>query len=117
MNAPQEAIEKAISDSINDNAPDLGIKSVVDSQKKKILISQTYSDKSLADIIYKFLVFNNVPEEDILYTNCDDEVCRIPEDASVYDYLRDFLWKVILLKNYLFFLSLVKIQNFLGSNY
>ena len=90
VNAPQEAIEKAISDSINDNAPDLGIKSVVDSQKKKILISQTYSDKSLADIIYKFLVFNNVPEEDILYTNCDDEVCRIPEDASVYDYLRDF---------------------------
>lgn len=89
-NTSQEIIEKVISDSINDNVPNLGIKSVVDSQKKKILISQTYPDKSLADIIYKFLVFNNVPEEDILYTNCDDEVCRIPEGVSVYDYLRDF---------------------------
>lgn len=59
-------------------------------KKKKILISQTYPDKALADIVYKMLVFNNVPEEDILYTNCDDEVCRIPEGYSVYGYLRDF---------------------------
>jgi hypothetical protein len=36
------------------------------------------------------LVFNNIPEEDILYTNCDDEVCRVPEGYSVYGYLRDF---------------------------
>lgn len=84
------AIEKAIYDTINETIPDLGIKSKIDSQKKKILISQTYSDKPLADIIYKFLIYNNVPEEDILYTNCDDEVCRIPEGVSVYDYLRDF---------------------------
>lgn len=90
VDAPQDVLEKAISDSINDTVPNLGIKSLVDSQKKKILISQTYNDKSLSDIIYKFLVFNNVPEEDILYTNCDDEVCRIPEGVSVYDYLRDF---------------------------
>jgi hypothetical protein len=89
-NAPQNAIQQAIFDSINNSALDLGIKSIVDSQKKKILISQTYSDKSLADIIYKMLVFNNVPEEDILYTNCDDEVCRVPEGYSVYGYLRDF---------------------------
>lgn len=90
INAPQDFIEKAIFDSINDSTPDFGIKSIVDSQKKKILISQTYPDKALADIIYKFLIYNNVPEEDILYTNCDDEICRIPEGASVYDYLRDF---------------------------
>lgn len=90
VNAPQNVIEKIISDTINENAPDLGIKSLVDSQKKKILISQTYADKSLADIVYKMLVFNNVPEEDILYTNCDDEVCRIPEGYSIYGYLRDF---------------------------
>ncbi|MFZ4456245.1 MAG: ATP-binding protein [Bacteroidales bacterium] len=87
---PQDALEKVISDSINENSPDLGIKSIVDSQKKKILISQTYPDKSLADIIYSCLLFNNVPQEDILYTNCDDEVCRIPEGHSVYNYLRDF---------------------------
>ena len=75
---------------INENAPDFGIKSKIDSQKKRILISQTYSDKALADVIYKMLVFNNVPEVDILYTNCDDEVCRVPEGYSVYGYLRDF---------------------------
>lgn len=89
-NVPQDVIEKVIFDTINENVPSLGIKSLVDSQKKKILISQTYPDKALADIVYKMLVFNNVPEEDILYTNCDDEVCRIPEGYSVYGYLRDF---------------------------
>jgi hypothetical protein len=89
-NAPQDVIQQVIFDSINSSTLDLGIKSIVDSQKKKILISQTYSDKALADIIYKMLVFNNVREEDILYTNCDDEVCRVPEGYSVYGYLRDF---------------------------
>jgi len=89
-NAPQDKIQQIIFDSINSSTPDLGIKSIVDSQKKKILISQTYPDKALADIVYKMLVFNNVHEEDILYTNCDDEVCRVPEGYSVYGYLRDF---------------------------
>ncbi len=36
------------------------------------------------------LVFNGVPLEDILYTNSDDESCRIPEDRKVYQYLREF---------------------------
>lgn len=87
---PQDAIENAINQSINDNSPDLGLKSVIDSQKKKILISQTYPDKPLADILYRFLVYNNVPSDDILYTNCDDEICRVPEGMGVYNYLRDF---------------------------
>lgn len=86
----KEAITKAISQSINKNSPDLGLKSVVDAQKKKILISQTYPDKSFADIVYQMLLHNNVPTDDILYTNCDDEVCRIPEGEKVYDYLREF---------------------------
>lgn len=86
----REAIEGAIAKSINDNSPDLGLKSLIDSQKKKILISQTYPDKPLSDIIYQMLLFNSVPIEDILYTNCDDEVCRIPEGRGVYDYLREF---------------------------
>ena len=86
----RETIEKAVFDSINSNAPDLGLKAIVNSQKKKILISQTYQDKPLADIIFQLLLFNNVPAEDILYTNCDDEVCRVPEGSSVYDYLKDF---------------------------
>jgi len=88
-NAPKDVIQQVFFDSINSNSLDLGIKSIVDSPKKKILISQTYPDKALADIVYKMLVFNNVPENDILYTNCDDEVCRVPEGYSVYDYLRD----------------------------
>ena len=86
----RENIHSAIFDSINANSPNLGLKAVVDSQKKKILISQTYPDKPLADIIYQMLLHNNVPPEDILYTNCDDEVCRVPEGRHVYDYLREF---------------------------
>lgn len=86
----REAIEGAITNSINDNSPNLGLKSLIDSQKKKILISQTYPDKPFADIIYQMLLHNNVPAEDILYTNCDDEICRVPEGRGVYDYLREF---------------------------
>jgi hypothetical protein len=86
----REVIKNAINKSINKNSPELGIKSLVDSQKKRILISQTSLDKSFADIIYQMLLYNNVPAEEILYTNCDDEVCRVPEGRSVYGYLRDF---------------------------
>lgn len=87
-------VEDILSEEINSNSPDMGIKSIIDSQKKKILISQTYPDKDLADIVYNMLLFNNVPAEDIIYTNCDDEISRIPEgdvgSSGIYDYLRDF---------------------------
>ncbi|HAX92277.1 MAG TPA: ATP-binding protein [Rhodospirillaceae bacterium] len=89
-NISQQAIEKAILDSINENSPDLGIKTMVDSQKKKVLISQTYPDKPFSDIVYQMLLYNNVPADDILYTNCDDEICRVPEERKVYEYLREF---------------------------
>ncbi len=89
-NVPKEIIEKAISDSINENTPDLGIKTVVDSNKKKVLISQTKPDKPLSDVVYSMLIFNNVPADDILYTNCDEEVSRIPDGYPVYKYLREF---------------------------
>lgn len=89
-----EAVENILFEEINSNSPDMGIKSIIDCQKKKILISQTYPDKDLADIIYNMLVFNNVPPEDIIYTNCDDEISRIPEgdvgSSGIYNYLRDF---------------------------
>lgn len=89
-----EEVETILSEEINTNSPDMGIKSIIDIQKKKILISQTYPDKDLADIVYNMLVFNNVPPEDIIYTNCDDEVSRIPEgdvgQSGIYNYLRDF---------------------------
>lgn len=87
----RETIEQVISDAINKNAQTLGLKTVVDSQKKKILISHASKDKVLADLVYSFLLFNGVPPEDILYTSCDDEISRIPENvASIYDYLREF---------------------------
>lgn len=90
LNIDRRDIEVAVAQSIADNSPDLGLKAIVDSQKKKILISQTYSDKPFSDVIYQMLRFNDVPPEDILYTNCDDEVCRVPEGRKVYDYLREF---------------------------
>ena len=86
----REAVEAVISRSINDLSPDLGLKASVDAQKKKILISQTRPDKSLSDIIFQMLIFNGIPPDDILYTNCDDEICRVPEGSHVYDYLRKF---------------------------
>jgi hypothetical protein len=85
-----EAIEQAVYRSMNESSPDLGLKAIIDTQKKKILISQTYRDKSFADIVYTMLLYNNIPADDILYTNCDDEICRVPEGERVYDYLKAF---------------------------
>lgn len=85
-----EALKRIIAESMSENNPDLGLKQVVDSQKKRILISQTISDKPFADVVYQMLIYNNIPSEDVLYTNCDDEVCRVPEGRRVYDYLKEF---------------------------
>lgn len=87
---PTNEMTDIVNTAINENMPELGIKSQIDSNKKKILISHTYKDKPLADIVYQMLLHNNVPAEDIIYTNCDDEICRIPEGVSIYDYLRNF---------------------------
>ena len=89
-NRDTETLRRIIAESMNENNPDLGLKQIVDSEKKRILISQTFTDKSFADVVYQMLVYNNVPPEDILYTNCDDEVCRVPEGRKVYDYLKEF---------------------------
>ena len=86
----QNEMTDIVNTAINENMPELGIKSQIDSNKKKILISHTFKDKPLADIVYQMLLHNNVPAEDIIYTNCDDEICRIPEGVSIYDYLRNF---------------------------
>jgi hypothetical protein len=88
--ATEEELRDVVSKSMSEHSPDLGIKALADSQKKKVLISQTFADKDLSDILHQMLVFNGVPNDDILYTNCDDEVCRIPEGRAVYEYLREF---------------------------
>lgn len=79
-----------IKDEMNAFLPIVGIKNEIDGLKKKILLSQTGKDKDLSDVIYNLLLFNRVPSEDIIYTNCDDEECRIPEDIGIFDYLRNF---------------------------
>ena len=89
-NRDTETLRRIIAESMNENNPDLGLKQLVDSEKKRILISQTISDKPFADVVFQMLVYNNVPAEDILYTNCDDEVCRVPEGQKAYQYLREF---------------------------
>lgn len=71
-------------------SPLVGLKKKVDAQKKKILISHTGADKALADVIYKMLSFNDVPDSDIIYTNSDSEDCWIPGGANIFDYLRNF---------------------------
>lgn len=87
---PTDDVRSAVDEAIEKNVTTLGIKPTIDAQKKKILISHTKKDCPLADIIYQMLVFNNVPAKDIIYTNCEDEICRVPEDIPVYDYLKKF---------------------------
>lgn len=86
----QEKIKEIVSSSLNKNISLIGLKRKIDNQKRKILISQTLKDKAFADIIYQMLLFNGVSAEEILYTNCDHEESRIPEEKKVYEYLRDF---------------------------
>lgn len=85
-----DRIKKVIQEEMNKIIPIVGLKKNIDSQKKKILISHTKKDKVLCDIIYKMLSFNGVPDEDIIYTNCDNEDCRIPNRMDIFDYLRKF---------------------------
>lgn len=83
-------VERFVDEAINENIPDFGLKRKVDKAKKKILISQTSKDKVLSDLIYHFLLFNGMPASEILYSNCDDEISRIPDDVPIFDYLREF---------------------------
>lgn len=89
-NWSSEEVEHFVDEAINDNIPDFGLKSKVDKIKKKVLISQTGKDKVLSDLIYHFLLYNGMPASEILYSNCDDEVSRIPDDVPIFDYLREF---------------------------
>lgn len=86
----EDFVKNTIDEALNKNMPGLDIKTVIDSKKKKILISQNSDDKEFSDLIYKFLLFNGAPAGDIIYSNCEDAESRIPEDVSIYDYLRNF---------------------------
>ena len=85
-----EEVESFVDETINENIPNFGLKSKVDKAKKKILVSQTGKDKKLSDLVYNFLLYNGIPAKEIIYSNCDEQVSRIPLDVPIFDYLRDF---------------------------
>lgn len=85
-----DEIKSIVEGEVNAFLPIVGLKSIVDAQKKKILLSHTSLDKDLSDIIYNMLIFNNVPPDDIIYTSCENEKSRIPDKDGVFDYLRSF---------------------------
>ena len=82
-------INKAVSDEMEAMKPLLGFKATVDANKKKIMISQTLKDKPISDVIYQMLLFNNVPKEDIIYSNGPDPETNLPE-KDIYGYLQEF---------------------------
>ena len=85
-----EYIEQAIFSAINKNLPDMGFKSTIDSNKKKLLISHASKDKILCDFLFDLLKYCGVSESEIIYTSCDSYEARIPEGESIFDYLREF---------------------------
>ncbi|MFN3188208.1 MAG: ATP-binding protein [Candidatus Paceibacteria bacterium] len=85
-----DGVRQIIEEEMNEFLPIMGLKKKVDEQKKRILISHTKKDKTLADVIYKMLSFNGVPDEDIIYTNCDNAECRVPNRMDIFQYLRNF---------------------------
>lgn len=87
--ANQANAQKVVSEEIEAMKPLIGFKAAVDASKKKIIISQTLNDKKVADIVYQMLLFNGIPKEDIIYSNCDDPEANLPEN-DIYGYLRKF---------------------------
>ena len=67
-----EYIEQAITSAINKNLPDMGFKSSIDSNKKKLLISHASKDKALCDFLLDLLKYCGVPESEVIYTSCDN---------------------------------------------
>lgn len=88
-NTSSEQIEMAVSSEVEAMKPLLGFKSIVDANKKKIMISQTWKDKIVSDVIYQMLLFNGVPKEDIIYSNGSDPETNLPE-RDIYGYLQKF---------------------------
>ncbi|EAG8994820.1 ATP-binding protein [Listeria monocytogenes] len=86
----KDEVESIVNTQVNEHMKSLGLKSTIDSNKRKVLISHTKADKKLADLIYIMLLKNGLSKDSILYSNCEDEEARIPAEMSIYGYLRDF---------------------------
>lgn len=89
----QKLIQEAVSQAINMSLPDMGVKTKIDGEKRRILLSHTRADKPVCDFVYKLLLFNDVPPEHIIYTNSEKAESRIPTKVppvEIFDYLREF---------------------------
>lgn len=85
-----ENVLEIIRSEMNKLLPIVGLKTRVDSQKKKVLISHSNKDKALGDVIQKMLEFNGVSSDEIIYTSSSNVDCGIPAGANIFDYLRDY---------------------------
>ncbi|HFK6604186.1 TPA: ATP-binding protein, partial [Listeria monocytogenes] len=74
----KDEVESIVNTQVNKHMKSLGLKSTIDSNKRKVLISHTKADKKLADLIYIMLLKNGLSKDSILYSNCEDEEARIP---------------------------------------
>jgi hypothetical protein len=88
-NKNSKSVHDAVKQELEAMKPVLGLKTTVDANKKKIMISQTFNDKPVSDVIYQMLLFNNVPKEDIIYSNGSDPETNLPE-KDIYGYLQRF---------------------------
>ena len=89
VNDSSESIKDAVNKELDAMTTVLGLKTTVDANKKKIMISQTFNDKFVSDVIYNMLLYNNVPKEDIIYSNGSDPETNLPE-KDIYGYLQKF---------------------------
>lgn len=107
----QQDLTNLVNSEVEKMKSTFGLKARVDSNKRKIIISQTLLDKKVSDVIYKMLIFNGVPKSELIYSNCDDPEANIPEN-DVYGYLRDFFVDSISTeKIYVFFVTSKNIIN------
>ena len=83
-------IGQIVNKAINKHLPDLGLKSAIDADKRKLLISHTGADKDFADVAYLMLINNGIPKREIIYSSCDDLEPQIPRRVDIFDYLRSF---------------------------
>lgn len=83
------SFESIVNDSINKNLNFLGLKAKLDTNKRKVLISHTFEDRDIANIIYAMLKFNGLEPKFVIHTNSEDDDANLPE-GHVYDHLQKF---------------------------
>ncbi len=85
-----DKLQHIVSTVINKTLPNLGIKSTIDDNKKKLLISHSSRNKKTCDMIFDLLVYAGIPAEVIIYSSSEEASARIPQKQPIFDYLRDF---------------------------